>query len=108
MAKGKQLGEFSLKFTSLTLTPGAAGSIVTQGNCEGTATGFGTVLGTAAFVGGKSGTFSWCSTAHLDNGDQLSGIGLAPTRAAENTTGRRTGLFRSPMAAGRSPKVKST
>ena len=75
MAKGKQLGEFSLKFTSLTLTPGAAGSIVTQGNCEGTATGFGTVLGTAAFVGGKSGTFSWCSTAHLDNGDQLSGIG---------------------------------
>ena len=75
MAKGKQVGEFSLKFTSLTLTPGPAGSIVTQGNCEGSATGYGTVLGTGAFVGGKSGTFSACWAAYLDNGEQLSGIG---------------------------------
>ncbi len=75
MAKGKQLGEFSLKFTSFTFTPGPAGSVLTQGNCEGTASGFGTVLGTATFVGGKSGTFSWYSHAHLDNGDQLSGTG---------------------------------
>jgi hypothetical protein len=75
MAKGKQIGEFSLKFTSLTHTPGPASSVITQGNCEGDATGFGTVLGTATFVGGKSGTLSWCSNAYLDNGEQVSGTG---------------------------------
>ena len=75
MAKGKQIGEFSLNFTSLTHTPGPAGSVVIQGNCEGTATGFGTVLGTASFVGGKSGTLSWCSSAYLEDGEQLSSMG---------------------------------
>ena len=75
MAKGKEIGGFSLKFTSFTLTPGPAGSMVIQGNCEGPVTGFGTVLGTAAFVGGKSGTFSYCAGAYLDNGEQLSGTG---------------------------------
>ena len=72
MAKGKLQGEFSLKFTSLTLTPGPAASTVIQGNCEGSATGYGTVIGTVAFVGGKSGTFSGCWAAYLDNGEQLS------------------------------------
>ena len=61
MAKGKSAGEFSLKFNSFTITPGPAGSVISQGNCEGTATGLGTILGTASFVGGKSGTWSWCS-----------------------------------------------
>ena len=75
MAKGKQLGEFSLKFTSFTLTAGPAGSVLTSGNYEGTASGLGTVLGTATFVGGKSGTLSWCSSAFLDNGEQLMGSG---------------------------------
>src|ERR1700730_14105029 len=75
MASGKQISEFSYKFTSLTFTPGPAGSVLTQGNCEGTASGFGTILGMATFVGGKSGTFSWCAAAYLDNGEQLSGIG---------------------------------
>ena len=75
MATGKQLGDFSYKFTSLTLTPGPAGSVLRQGNCEGPATGFGTIVGTATFVGGKSGTFSWCAVAYLDNGEELSGIG---------------------------------
>jgi hypothetical protein len=75
MAKGKQIGEYSLKFTSLTLSPGPGGSTITQGNCEGTGTGFGTTLGTATFVGGKSGTLSWCATSYLDNGEQISGTG---------------------------------
>ena len=75
MATGKQTGEYSFKTTSLTLTPGPAGSILIQGNCEGPATGFGTVLGTATFVGGKSGTLSWCAAGYLDNGDQLTGFG---------------------------------
>jgi hypothetical protein len=75
MAKGKQIGEFSLKFTSFTLTPGPAGSTVIQGNCEGPVTGFGTVLGTLTAVGGKGGTLSWCGAGYLDNGDQVSAIG---------------------------------
>jgi len=75
MAKGKQVGEHSFKFTSLTVSPGPAGSTLIQGNCEGTATGFGTILETATFVGGKSGTFSLVFAAYLDNGDQLSGTG---------------------------------
>jgi hypothetical protein len=69
MAKGKSVGEFSLKFTSLALSPGPGGSTVIQGNCEGTATGYGTVLGTGTFVGGKSGTLSYCGASYLDSGD---------------------------------------
>ena len=74
MAKGKEVGEFSHKWTSITLLPGPAGSILNQANVEGTATGYGTVHGTATFVGGKSGTFSAVWAAFLDSGDQLSGI----------------------------------
>jgi len=73
MTKGKQLGEFSLKFTSFTLTPGPAGSTLVQGNFEGSATaGYGTVIGTSTFVGGKSGTYNQYLTAYLDNGDEVS------------------------------------
>src|SRR5262249_27701430 len=75
MAKGKLIGEFSSKSTSVTVAPGPAGSTLVQGNFEGPATGFGTVLGTATFVGGKSGTCSWCGVAYLDNGEELSGTG---------------------------------
>ena len=75
MAKGKELGVFSSKSTSLTYLPGPAGSTLVQANFEGTATGFGTIGGTATFVGGKSGTFSYYGAAYLDNGDQLNGSG---------------------------------
>jgi hypothetical protein len=77
MAQGKQLGEWSCKFTSFTLTPGPAGSIVTQGNYEGPSTGevAGTLIGTATFVGGKSGTFSICVSLFLDDGNELSATG---------------------------------
>jgi hypothetical protein len=67
MAKGKQLGDFSLRFTSLTYAPGPAGSTLIYGNCEGTATGFGTVHGTGTFVGGKSGTMSWLAPSAHEN-----------------------------------------
>lgn len=75
MASGKHLGEFSFKFTSLTITPGPAASTIIGGNCEGTASGFGTILGTATFVGGKSGTYSYCAVAYLDNGEEITGAG---------------------------------
>jgi|SRR5208282_287468 hypothetical protein len=75
MASGKKIGEFSLKSITSTNSPGPAGSILIQVNWEGTGTSFGAVFGTSTFVGGKSGTFSWCSAAYLDNGDTISGIG---------------------------------
>ena len=42
-----------------------------QANCEGTATGFGQVPLTATFVTGKSGTYSLCMVASLDNRDTM-------------------------------------
>ena len=69
MATGKQIGEYSMKSTSWTLSAGPAGSTVIVGNFEGIATGFGSVLGTGTFLVGKMGTFSWCGAAYPDNGD---------------------------------------
>ena len=75
-SSGKQLGEFSLKAITATYSPGPAGSVLSQGNWEGTATGFGAVFGTATYVGGpKGGTFSYCAEAFLDNGNAVTGIG---------------------------------
>jgi len=71
----KQLGEFSSKFTTLTISPGPAGSILIQGNAEGTATGLGTTITTATFVGAKSGTYGSVGIAALDNGESLAGRG---------------------------------
>ncbi|MGH8005540.1 MAG: hypothetical protein ACREQ3_00845 [Candidatus Binatia bacterium] len=77
MATGKALGEFSFKTTSLTFTPGPGASVLVHINCEGTVTSFGAVLRTATFVtaGAKSGTYSVCGAAYLDNGDSITGIG---------------------------------
>ena len=76
MASGKAIGEYSLKSVTAVQTVGPAGSVLLQVNWEGTATGFGTLFGTATYVGGqRGGTFSWVSTAYLDNGDGLNGVG---------------------------------
>ncbi len=76
MASGKAIGEFSFKVVTIANSPGPAGSVLSQVNWEGTATGFGAVFATATYVGGpKNGTFSECGTAYLENGDGLSGIG---------------------------------
>jgi len=76
MASGKAIGEFSMKMITSTISPGPAGSILTQVNFEGTATGFGTVIETATFIGGgKDGTFSIAGSAFLDNGEVIGGVG---------------------------------
>jgi hypothetical protein len=76
MASGKQIGEFSFKFTTFINSPGPAGDVHRQVTWEGTATGFGTLFVTTTYAGGsKGGTFSECGTAFLDNGDFLHGIG---------------------------------
>ena len=73
MASGQGIIEFSLKVITLTYTPGPAGSMVVQANCEGTAAGLGATLGTATFVpaGMKNATYSWCGVSYLDNGDSM-------------------------------------
>jgi hypothetical protein len=72
MAAGnQQSGEYSFKFTSFTLTPGPGYSIVIQGNCEGTGTGYGTGLCTMTAVGGNSGTVSWCARHFLESGEAV-------------------------------------
>jgi len=86
---GKEIGEFSTKFTSLTLSPGPAGSVLIQGNFEGTATNLGTLLGTASFIGGKSGTYTFCAIAALDNGESVSGSIPALTRPSVSIAGGR-------------------
>jgi hypothetical protein len=76
MASGKQIGEFSFKFTTLVSIPGAAGDVHRQVTWEGTATGFGTVFTTVTYAGSsKAGTFSQSGTAFMDNGDFLHGVG---------------------------------
>ena len=73
---GKAIGEFSFKAITSTHSPGPAGSVLSQVNWEGTASGFGGVFVTATYVGGpKDGTFSSCGTAYLDNGDALTSVG---------------------------------
>jgi hypothetical protein len=76
MALGKPITDFTFKITTLTYTAGPAGDLNVQGNLEGSATGFGPVLGTAAFTnaGEKSGTWQFCGVAYLDNGNSISGI----------------------------------
>lgn len=80
MAKGKNKGgEFSFKSTSVTYNeiPGAGGE--TAINLEGTATGFGTVLGTMSLwsdgPGAESGRSSWVGSGYLENGEVVQGTG---------------------------------
>jgi hypothetical protein len=75
MPTGKQLGDFSFKFTTFINQPGPGG-ILRQVTWEGMAAGFGTVFTTVTFTGGsKAGTFSECGTAFLDNGEFLHATG---------------------------------
>jgi hypothetical protein len=95
MAAVKPIGEFSLKMVTLTTSPGPAGSPLIQANWEGTATGFGTIFGTANYAGNppKGGTFSWCSLAYLDDGNALSGIGQGTYENIGKHRWRTEGFF---------------
>jgi hypothetical protein len=75
MAIGKEIGEFSLKSIS-TSYAGDAGSVYV--NLDGTATGYGTVLGTLTFrgdPGATSGALTWRGQGFLENGDTVAGEG---------------------------------
>lgn len=65
----KEIGEFSLKSTSMTV-----GDDTFEANWEGTATGFGDVVGTLTArgePGAERGTCSWRSASFLENGDEI-------------------------------------
>lgn len=74
MALGKVIGEFSLKATSYTVSPGSGGTISIQGNFEGPVSGeqgAGTGVGTLTTQGKpgvKNGTWSYCGLTFLNNG----------------------------------------
>jgi hypothetical protein len=75
MAIGKEIGEFKLK--SITTSYALEGDTV-EVNLDGTATGYGTVLGTLTFrgePGAKSGPLSWRGQGFLDTGDTVTGTG---------------------------------
>jgi hypothetical protein len=75
MAIGKEIGEFTLK--SITTRYVLEGVLV-EVNFDGTATGYGTVLGTLFFrgeAGATSGALSWRGQGFLDSGETVTGAG---------------------------------
>ena len=75
MALGQEIGMFELNVTSWSQAEDGASVAITV---DGTATDFGTVLGTLTgqiAPGAKSGTGSWRSQAFLDNGEVVQGLG---------------------------------
>lgn len=77
MATAKKTVNFSFKSTGVTCEDLGGGSGVNHIDFEGTATGFGTVLGTLSFFsdapGAQQGTTHWVGTAFLDNGEEVGG-----------------------------------
>lgn len=77
MATAKKGVSFSFKSTSVTYVNSDGGGGAALINYEGTATGFGTVLGTLTLSGdvqgAGNGRSSWVGTAYLDNGEEVQG-----------------------------------
>ena len=71
MGIGKEIGEFSIKSTTVNYPEDGGGVSL---NCEGTATNYGAVLGTLTFrgePGAKSGSLSWRGQGFLENGETV-------------------------------------
>ncbi len=79
MSLGKEAGEFSFTSSGVTVTATPNGGVSQQVNVEGTATGFGTVLGTLTFYasepGADSGFVTWAGSAYMDDGNSVGGQG---------------------------------
>jgi len=75
MAIGKEIGDFSFKSTSTSYAEDGSG---VQIDLDGTATGYGTVLGTLSLrsePGAKAGSCSWRGQGFLENGEIVVGAG---------------------------------
>ncbi len=79
MANAKKAGEFSFKATSVAYVLTEDGGGANHLDLDGTATGYGEVLGTLSLFGdgpmAQSGPASWVGTAYLDNGDLVESTG---------------------------------
>ena len=79
MANGKKSGEFSFKATSVAYVMTEDGGGANHIDLDGTASGYGEVLGTLTLFGdgpmAQSGPASWVGTAYLDNGDIIESTG---------------------------------
>ena len=92
MSIGKEVGDFTFTATSITVTSTADGGVSQQVNLEGTATGFGAVLGTLTFYatepGADSGFVTWNGSAYLEDGTANGGLGRGVFNKAGNHTWR--------------------
>ena len=79
MSVGKEAGEFSFTSTGVTVSSTPNGGVSNQVNLEGTATGFGAVLGTLTFyateLGADGGFVTWAGSGYLDGGETAGGQG---------------------------------
>ena len=79
MSVGKEAGEFSFTSTGVTASSTPDGGASSQVNVEGTATGFGAVIGTltlyAAEAGANGGFVTWAGTGYQDSGETNGGQG---------------------------------
>ena len=97
MAVGKKIGEFSLKMTSSTFTPGPGNSSAVQVNYEGPVTGemAGLHRGTMSLVivpGTKSRTYTYCGMTWPTNGDPVALSSQGTTENIDNTKRRLRGV----------------
>jgi len=79
MPIGKHVGEFSVTSTGVTVSTSVDGNMLQSMNVEGTATGYGIVLGTLTFdpdaPGVQQGKVAWAGTGYLENGEMVGGTG---------------------------------
>jgi hypothetical protein len=110
MALGKQIGEFSLKLISTTVSPGPGNVQTWQANFEGPVSGeagAGSYVGTMTVVwepGAKSGTWSACGATALTSGGTLGGSTQGTWEEAGSQKWRYRGSGR--LADGRTVAVE--
>lgn len=88
MAIGEAAGEFSLTSTGITVTANPNGGGTNQVNVEGTATGYGTVIGTLTFQSDSpdadGGICTWTGQGYLEDGTTVGGAGQGVFNALGN------------------------
>lgn len=102
----KQLGEFSMKVITSTLTPGPAGTTLVACNMEGVASGYGFTAGTltACSAGQKAGTWTWCAANYPEDGNSVTGRGEGQFHSAGINQWHMPGFMQ--MSDGRSIRVE--
>jgi hypothetical protein len=79
MSLGKAIGEFSFTSTGVTVSSNPGEEWSQQVNLEGTATGFGVIIGTLTFhssePGADNGFTTWAGSSYQDDGETGGGLG---------------------------------